>query len=66
MYDVGHKLFVFDIRCQQSFTASQPIKVEIKFDGVVPIDINGYALVLTNNLVSISGDGQKHFDLLQV
>ena len=38
--DVGYNLYVFDIRCQQNFTASQPIKVEIKFDGVVPNDIN--------------------------
>ena len=62
--DVGYNLFVFDIRYQQNFTASQPIKVELKFDIVVPNDINGYALVLTNNLVSIGSDGQRHFDLI--
>ena len=42
--DVGHYLYPFDIRYQESFTAAQPIKVQFKFDGVVPIDINGYAL----------------------
>ena len=62
--DVGYNLFVFDIRYQQSFTASHPIKVEWSFDGVVPNDIKGFALVLTNNLVSLSSDGQRHFDLI--
>ena len=62
--DVGYDLYVFDIRYQKHYTASQPIKVEFKFNGVIPNDINGYALVLTNKLVSISSDGQRHFDLL--
>ena len=62
--DVGYNLNVFDIRYQKNFTASQPIKVEFKFDGVVPNDTNVYALVLTNKLVSISSDGQRHFDLI--
>ena len=62
--DVGYNLYVFDIRYQKKLTISQPIKVEFKFDGVVPNDINGYALVLTNKLVSISSDGQRPFDLI--
>ena len=62
--DNGYNLYVFDIRYQKDFTNSQPIKVEFKFDGVVPNDINGYALVLTNKLISISSDGQRHFDLI--
>ena len=62
--DIGYNLYVFDIRHQKNYTASQPIKVEFKFDGVVPNNINGYALVLTNKLVSISSDGQRHFDLI--
>ena len=62
--DVGFNLYVFDIRYQKNFTAFQPIEVEFKFDGVVPNDTNGYALVLTNKIVSISSDGQRHFDLL--
>ena len=61
--DVGYNLYVFDIRYQKNYTAAQPIKVEIKFDGVVPNNINGCALVLTNKLVSVSSDGQRHFDL---
>ena len=60
--DVGYNLYVFDIRYQKNYTASQPNKVEFKLDGVVPNDIHGYALVLTSKLVSISSDGQRHFD----
>ena len=62
--DIGYFLYVFDIRYRKNFTNSQPIKVEFKFEGVVPNDINGYALVLTNKLVSVSSDGQRHFDLI--
>ena len=62
--DIGYNLYVFDIGYQKNFTNSQPIKVEFKFNGFVPDDINGYALVLTNKLISISSDGQRHFDLI--
>ena len=62
--DVGYNLYVFDIRYQKNFTNSQPIKVEFKIEGVVLNDINGYALVLINKLVSIGSDGQRHFDLI--
>ena len=46
--DIGYNLYVFDIRYQKNFENSQPIKVEFKFDGVIPAGIYGYALVLTN------------------
>ena len=62
--DVGYNLYVFDIRYQKKYTASQPIKVESKFDGLVPNNVNGYALVLTNKLVSMSSDGQRNFVLI--
>ena len=62
--DVCYNLYVFDIRYQKNYTASQPIKVEFNFDEVVPNNVNGYALVLTNKLFSISSDGQRHFDLI--
>ena len=62
--EVGFDLYVFDKRCQQKFTASQPNEVTFKFDGVVPNDINGYVFALTNKMISISSDGQRHFDLI--
>ena len=61
--DIAYNLNVFDIRYQKDFTASQPIKVDFKINGLVPNDINGYALVLTNKLVSMSSHAQRHFDL---
>ena len=60
--DVGYNLYDFDIRYQLNFTVSQPIEVEFKFDGLVPNDVTGYSLVLTNDLVSVSSVGQRHFD----
>ena len=62
--NIGHNLYVFDIRYQKNFESAQPIKVEFNFDGVVPAGIYGYASVLTNRLISISSDGQRHFDLI--
>ena len=35
--DIGYNLYVFDIRYQKNFTNSQTIKVEFKFEGVVPM-----------------------------
>ena len=61
--EIGYNLYVFDMTYQTKVTASQTFKVEFKFDWIVPNDINGYALVLLNKLVSISSDGQRHFDL---
>ena len=61
--NIGYNIYAFDIRCQKNFESSQPIKVEFKFDGVVPAGIYGYALVLTNRIISISSDGQRMFDL---
>ena len=64
--NIGYKLHVFDIRYQKNFESAQPIKVEFKFDGVITAGIYGYALVSTTKLISISSDGQRHFDLIQV
>ena len=60
----GYNIYVFDIRYQKNFESSQPIKVEFKFDGVIPAGKYGCALVLTNRLVSIRSDGQRMFDLI--
>ena len=61
--NIGYNIYAFDIRYQKDFESSQPLKVEFKFDGVVPAGIYGYALVLTNKLISISSDGHRMFDL---
>ena len=63
---IGYNLYLFDIRYQKKFESAQPIKVEVKFDGVVPAGIFGLALVLTNRLISVSSDGQRHFDITYV
>ena len=61
--NIGYNIYAFDIRYQKNFESSPPIKFEFKFDGVVPAGVYGYALVLTNKLISISSDGQRLFDL---
>ena len=61
--NIGYNIYAFDIRNQKNFESCQPIKVEFKFAGVIPAGIYGYALVLTNKLISISSDGQRMFDL---
>ena len=63
--EIGYNLYVFDIRYQKSLESAQSIKVEFKFSENIPeITINGYALVLKNKRISISSDGQRHFDLI--
>ena len=37
--NIGYNIYAFDIRYQKVFKSSQPIKVEFKFDGVVPAGI---------------------------
>ena len=59
--NVGYKLCFSDRRYQKNSTIAQTIKVEFNFDGVVPVDKNGYALVLKNNLISVTSDAQRFF-----
>ena len=40
--------------------------MEIRLSEDVPAGIYSYVLALQNKLVSISSDGQRHFDLIQV
>ena len=61
--NIGYIIHTFDIRCQKNFEIAQPVKVKFKFSENNPVGIYGYALVLTNRLVSISSDGQGMFDL---
>ena len=63
--DIGYILYLFEKRCQETFTVAQPIKLISKLDGLVPNDINGYALLLKTTLVIVSSDGQRPFDLIQ-
>ena len=62
--DIGYNLYVFDIRYQKNFENAQPIKVEIKFPENFDAGVYGYSLVLTNKRISISIDGQRHFDFI--
>ena len=56
-----YTLSIYDIRKILKDLSQK--EVEFRFDGVVHAGIYGYALVLTNKLISISSDGQRMFDL---
>ena len=64
LQECGYNLYVFHIQYQKNFTTAQPIKVKFTSDGIVPVDINGYALLSTNKLIFISSDREIHFDLI--
>ena len=61
--NIGYNIYAFDIRYQKNFENAQPVKIEFKFSENIAAGIYGYALVLTNRLVSITNDGQRMFDL---
>ena len=61
--NIAYNIYSSDIRYQKNFENAQPVKVEFKFSENLPAGIYGYALVLTNNLISMSSDGQRMFDL---
>ena len=63
---VRYNLYVFDMRHQKNLANAQPIKVEFKLPGNIPAGSYGYALLLTNKLVSISSDEQPHFNLIYI
>ena len=62
--NIGYNIHVFDIRYQKKYQSGQSVKIEFKLDKIVPAGVYGYALVLTNRLVSISSDGQCMLDLV--
>ena len=62
--DIVYNIYVFEIRYQKKIESAQPIKVQFLLSANIPAGIYGYALVLTNKLVSISSDGPRHFDLM--
>ena len=57
----GFNLNVFDIRHTQVYSSAQPIRVKFDFRPAVPAatSLIENALLLRNNLVSKSSDGQK-------
>ena len=61
--DFGYNKYAFDIRYQKILENAQPVKVEFKFSENIVGGKYGYALVLTNRLVSITSDGQRMFHL---
>ena len=64
-FRTNYPLFVFDLSKQKDIIASQPIRLEFKFNAAIDVaDYIAYALVLTPKLISISSDGQRHFDLI--
>ena len=62
----GYILFVFDFRHHQDYSSAQPVKARFDFRPAFPAATNliGYALLLSNKLVSVSSDGQKQIDLI--
>ena len=64
--NAGFNIYVFDIRHHQDFSSAQPTKVGFDSRPAIPAGNNliGYALLLTNKLVSLSSDGQKQFDMI--
>ena len=50
--NIGYNIYAFDIRYEKNFENAQPVKVEFKFSENIPAGIYGYALVLTNKLIS--------------
>ena len=61
--NIGYNVYAFDIRYRKLSENAQPVKVEFKFSENIPAGIYGYALVLTNKIISIGSDGQRMFDL---
>ena len=65
-FRTNYIFWVFDLSKQKDQLASQPIRLEFKINAVFGVaDYIAYALVLTPKLISISCDGQRHFDLIQ-
>ena len=64
-FRTNYNLYVFVLSKQKDNIASQTIRLEFKFSAAIDVaDFIAYALVLTPKLISISSDGQRHFDLI--
>ena len=61
-FRTNYNFYVFDLSKQKDQIASQPIRLEIKFNAAFGVaDYIAYALLLTPKLMNISSDGQRHF-----
>ena len=56
---------VSDIRYHQQLASPQPMNLKNEFSPLVPtvVGLNGYALLVTNTVISIIIDGQGQFDI---
>ena len=64
-FRTNYNFYVFDLSKQRDIIASQPNRLEFKFNAAIDVaKFVAYALVLTPKLKSISSDGQRHFDLI--
>ena len=64
-FRTNYNFYVFDLSKQRDIIASQSIRLEFKFNAAIDVaNFVAYALVLTSKLISISSDGQRHFDLI--
>ena len=65
MFRTDFNFNIFDLNNQKEKIAAQPIRIEFIFDGIIRANVyTSFALVLSNRLVSVSSDGQRHFDLI--
>ena len=64
-FRTNYNFYIFDLSKQKDHIASQPIRLEFKFNAAIDVaNFVAYSLVLTPKLISISSDGQRHFDLI--
>ena len=61
---LGCNIYVFDLRYQQEYSFAQPIEVRFLFANIIRENTaSGYAFNLTNSILAINSDGQRHLDL---
>ena len=64
-FRTNYNFYVFDLSKQKDQIASHSIRLEFKVSAAIDVaDYIAFALVLTPKLISISSDGQRHFDLI--
>ena len=68
LYRSGYNLYVFHIRYHGEFAAPQRIEVKFHFSPplAAAVQSTGFALLLTNEIMSNNSDGQIYFDLISL